>query len=218
MSGHEDNRGGVADIDTEPCLQALEDQLAKLETERTKLLRRIEVLRREPLAADTDRPEPTQRPLAESIGTSDRAAHLGLVTHDSPPDDKVALFADLFRGRPDVYAVRWESRRSGRLGFQPACANEWSPTLCDKRHVRCSACPNRELLPLTPEILHDHLRGRRDLAGDREFVVGVYPLLEDETCRFVAIDLDGAAWDEDASALLAACRTVGVPGALERSR
>ena len=37
---------------------------------------------------------------------------------------KVALFGRLFRGRTDVYPVRWESK-AGKTGYSPACANEW---------------------------------------------------------------------------------------------
>ena len=40
------------------------------------------------------------------------------------PADKVALFRNLFRGRPDVYPVRWESAK-GTSGYSPACGNEW---------------------------------------------------------------------------------------------
>lgn len=39
--------------------------------------------------------------------------------------DKVALFRRLFRGRTDVYPVRWEGKTSGKSGYTPACGNEW---------------------------------------------------------------------------------------------
>ncbi len=48
--------------------------------------------------------------------------------------------------------------------------------------------------------------------------MGVYPLLADETCYFVAVDLDGEAWQQDAAALRETCRHLGLPAALERSR
>ena len=38
--------------------------------------------------------------------------------------EKVALFRRLFRGRSDVYPIRWEGKTSGRAGYAPACANE----------------------------------------------------------------------------------------------
>jgi hypothetical protein len=60
-----------------------------------------------------------------------------VVNHHSPPVAKIALFRDLFRGREDVYPRRFESRRTGKYGYQPACANEWIRDLCDKRRVKC---------------------------------------------------------------------------------
>lgn len=44
---------------------------------------------------------------------------------DLSPDEKVALFMRLFRGRSDVYPVRWESKKTGKSGYSPACVNEW---------------------------------------------------------------------------------------------
>jgi hypothetical protein len=111
----------------------------------------------------------------------------------------------------DVYARRWENRGLGRSGFQPACANEWAAGLCDKRRAKCGTCRNRQLLPLTPAVIRDHLRGEREDGSEREFVVGIYPLLADETCCFLAIDFDGPAWQEDAKAVLGACRELAVP-------
>ena len=36
--------------------------------------------------------------------------------------EKVALFRRLFRGRADVYPVRWESKTTSKTGYSPACA------------------------------------------------------------------------------------------------
>lgn len=52
----------------------------------------------------------------------------------------------------------------------------------------------------------------------RPLVVGVYPLLEDETCFFLAVDFDKSGWQEDAAAFVRACRRLHLPAALERSR
>ncbi len=132
------------------------------------------------------------------------------VTDRSPPDMKIALFRALFAGREDVFPRRWENARTGKAGYAPACANEWKPGLCAKPRVRCGACPNRAFLPVTDAEIAAHLRGRH--------TVGVYPLLPDGTCRFLAADFDKAAWRRDAGAFLDACRSKGVPAALERSR
>jgi len=48
--------------------------------------------------------------------------------------------------------------------------------------------------------------------------MGVYALLPDETCWFLAVDFDGASWAQDARAFLETCGAEGVPVALERSR
>jgi hypothetical protein len=46
----------------------------------------------------------------------------------------------------------------------------------------------------------------------------VYPLLEDETCGFLAADFDKRSWKDDVAAFFETCRIVGVPVAIERSR
>ena len=122
----------------------------------------------------------------------------------------------MFRGREDVYPRRFESRRTGQAGYQPACANEWVRGVCDKPRIKCPACANRRLLPVTDEVIRQHLSGRDEL--DREFVMGVYPLLADDTCYLLALDLDGDGWREDAVALRQTCQRLALPVALERSR
>lgn len=59
-------------------------------------------------------------------------------------DEKIALFRRLFRGRTDVYPVRWESK-AGKSGYAPACANEWRAGFCEKPRIKCSDCGNRLL-------------------------------------------------------------------------
>ena len=54
--------------------------------------------------------------------------------------EKVALFRRLFRGRTDVYPIRWEGKTSGKVGYAPACANEWRAGVCEKPRIKCSAC------------------------------------------------------------------------------
>ncbi|NCC28817.1 MAG: DEAD/DEAH box helicase [Gammaproteobacteria bacterium] len=124
--------------------------------------------------------------------------------------DKIALFRRLFRGRTDVYPVRWESPRTGRSGYTPACANEWRPGVCEKPRIKCSDCGHRRLMALSDAVIHDHLTGQH--------TVGVYPLLDDDTCYFLAVDFDDDAWDEDARAFARSCDELGVSVALEISR
>ncbi len=155
--------------------------------------------------------EETQGPSAGGMKVVSRWIHAG-----SPPPEKITFFRSLFRGRDDVYPRRFESRRTGRSGYQPACGNEWVPGICEKPRIRCSECAHRRLLPVTDETVRWHLLGRDSTSAP--FVMGVYPLLLDETCFFLAVDLDGEGWMDDAIAIRDACRRLELPDALERSR
>lgn len=124
--------------------------------------------------------------------------------------EKVALFRRLFRGRTDVFPVRWESKTSGKTGYAPACANEWRAGVCEKPRIKCSDCGHRELVPMSDAVIYEHLSGKK--------TVGVYPLLADDTCNFLAVDFDEADWRDDATAFIQACRELRVPAALEISR
>ena len=126
-------------------------------------------------------------------------------------EGRVALFQLLFRGRDDVFATRWESTRSpGRSGWAPRCSNEWRTGVCHKPKVKCAECASRQFVALTSIELRRHLEGRQ--------TIGIYPLLTDETCWLVAIDLDGDAWRQDVSALRASAQELGIPVLIERSR
>ena len=144
------------------------------------------------------------------------AANHELVHRQSSPEVKIALFRSLFRGREDVYPRRFESRKSGKSGYQPACGNEWTVGLCHKPRIKCADCQHRKFLPVTDDVIRWHLSGQ-DPSG-HDFVIGVYPMLLDETCFFLAADLDKAGWQQDAAAVLETCRRLNVPAFLERSR
>ncbi len=123
---------------------------------------------------------------------------------------KVALFRRLFRGRTDVYPVRWESKTTAKSGYSPACSNEWRVGVCAKPRIKCADCDNRLLIPVSDEVIYRHLAG--------EHTVGIYPLLEDDSCHFLAVDFDEEEWREDARAFVQSCDELGVPVALEISR
>ena len=74
-------------------------------------------------------------------------------------------------------------------------------------------------VPVSDEIIRNHLKGNdpNDRAG-RDFTIGVYPLLTDETCCFLAVDFDKSTWVEDARSFLETCTSYQVPAVLERSR
>ncbi len=124
-----------------------------------------------------------------------------LVTMASPERDKLALYADRFQARIDVHAVRWENARTGVSGWMPAVAGGWRRGM-DRRAARH--------LPLTPQVIRTHLSG--------DVFIGLYPLLTDNTCRFLVADFDGPAAMLDALAYVKAARANGVPAALEVSQ
>ena len=138
------------------------------------------------------------------------------MTNQSPPAAKIALFRSLFRGREDVYPQRFVSRKTGRAGYSPACGNEWVRGVCEKPRIKCSECPNQCFLHATDEVVRQHLSGRDDKG--REFIMGVYPMLLDETCYFLAVDFDGDTWQKDAGAFRETCQRLALPVTLERSR
>jgi hypothetical protein len=76
-------------------------------------------------------------------------------------------------------------------------------------------CPKRELLPLTEEVIDNHLRNRDENGNG---IVGIYPLLPDETCLFLAVDFDEENWQKDISTFRLMCKELNIPVAIERSR
>lgn len=126
------------------------------------------------------------------------------------PTDKVRIFRSLFRGRADVFPTHWQNRRKKTSGYSPACANEWAPGLCDKPRVKCGECPNQAFQPVTDRVVFDHLQGRH--------VIGIYPLLDDETCWLLAVDFDKSEWESDVRAFRETCERFGLHAAVERSR
>lgn len=194
----------MEDKDLRDRLKEALDECARLSAENERLRNIIGSLNLD----YTQPPEPSimkQSSLASESG-SDSAK---IVSSSSTAERKVALFRDLFRGRDDVYAVRWESR-SGKAGYSPACRNEWNRSFCKKPQVKCSHCEYRELVPLSDEVIVDHLRGK--------CTIGIYPLMTDESCQVLIVDFDKASWQEDALAFMLTCEEMDIPVALERSR
>ena len=146
------------------------------------------------------------------VWADSHVSHSGVeVIHSAPlsPAEKVALFRRLFRGRTDAYPLRWESAK-GKAGYSPACGNEWRPGICGKPKLKCGSCSQRKLLPLTDQVIYDHLSGKH--------TIGCYPLLNNDTCCFLAIDFDDADWRGDVCAVMQSCRDLAIPALVEVSR
>lgn len=124
--------------------------------------------------------------------------------------EKVRLFRSLFRGRTDVFPTRFVAKKTGKPGYAPACRNKFVKGVCELPKVRCGECPNQAFVPFDDTAVLGHLTGRH--------VMGVYPLLDDETCWFLAADFDKSTWIDDVGAFAETCRRIGLPVAVERSR
>ena len=134
-------------------------------------------------------------------------------------EEKIQLFQSRFRGRTDVFARRWYSKSTNKSGYQPVCQNEWHPTFCDKKKHKCADCPNRQFAPLDNDAIYKHLEGKDELARD---VIGLYPILEDNTCHFLCADFDDKnsehGYQSDVLTFVSVCRDWGLTPAVERSR
>jgi len=177
-----------------------EAQLAELEHERGHLSRKLTDLRQQ-LCSETE---------VQDRADSQAPASTPQYPAPTTPDEKIAPFMDRFRGRSDVYPKLWINTSKGRKGYSPACGNEWARSLCAKPKVKCGDCQQQAFLPVTKQVVRDHLQGRH--------VIGVYPMLADETCWFLAIDFDKAGWQNAVAAVAETCRDRAVPHAIERSR
>jgi superfamily II DNA or RNA helicase len=137
-------------------------------------------------------------------------ASIGRVHLQSSPEEKIALFRSLFRGREDVYPVQWKNK-TGKSGYSPVCQNEWTH-VCKKPKIKCSECTYQAFEPVTDEIIARHL----DAKVNR--TIGVYLMLQNETCWFLAMDFDKLNWQQDAAAVMETCKVWHIPASLERSR
>ena len=176
--------------------ETMSDELSRLRAENARLRA---LLACHGIAADE--PEPTPRKSILSL------------------EEKVALFRSLFQGREDVFARRWFSPTTGKSGYQPVCAREWSREYCDKKKFKCAECPNREFQPLGYDDIYRHLEGKDPNGRD---VIGVYAILPDNTCQFLCCDFDDKScehgYQKDVMAYVGVCRDWGIPAYIERSR
>lgn len=131
------------------------------------------------------------------------------ISKEQKIQERIELFQTLFKGRSDVYAVRWESK-NGLSGYSAACAHEWQPPICQKPIIKCRDCDSHKLLPVTNDVIYNHLSGKQ--------TIGIYPLLQDNTCWFLATDFDKKNWRLDVQAFIESCKELNVPANIERSR
>jgi len=125
--------------------------------------------------------------------------------------EKITLYKNLFKGRDDVFAVRWEKADKSASGYTPVCLNEWKSGLCIKLNKgKCRDCQNQNYASINDDYLKQHLLGNK--------TYGIYPLLQDNTSYFLAADFDGENWKSNALRFVQQCALFNLPAYIERSR
>ncbi len=132
-----------------------------------------------------------------------------LLTNRSLPQEKIKLIQSLFKGRTDAFAKKWMSQ-DGKKGYTTACDLEWQKPICKKPEIKCIQCQHRQLSPLTDQVLFNHLKG--------DISIGIYPMYQDETCSFLALDFDKQNWQKDVLAFAEICKAYRIPIHIERSQ
>ncbi len=182
-----------------------------MDTEYQKLLEKYLRLKEE---NEQLRSQLITEPIKDGTESQSSETQIQSVNQFSSVEDKIKLFLSLFAGRADVYAKRWVSKRTGKSGYSPTCKNEWDDKLCQKGRIKCSDCANRVYSELTPKVIYNHL-SKHATEND---VIGIYPMMQDETANFVAIDFDDETWQQDVTTIRRSCSTLDIPVYIERSR
>lgn len=131
-------------------------------------------------------------------------------------EQKLQIYMDYFKGRDDVYPYLSINKNNSNIKYYiPACANEWKNGVCNKLKKKpCKTCQYRENKPLTVDVIKNHIYNNK--------TIGIYPMLEDETCYFLAFDFDDKNDEnhikEDVLAFVKVCEDYDVSVAIERSR
>jgi len=124
--------------------------------------------------------------------------------------NKINIFKRTFHGRRDVVPKFWQSK-TGSSGYSPLCRNEWKEDVCKKP---CRSCQNADYIPLSDQLILDHFKGNH--------ILGVYPLLKDNTCNFIAGDFDNHSGDRgalsDVKAFYEVCQVQEIPCYVLRSK
>lgn len=141
------------------------------------------------------------------------------------------VFFSMFWGRTDVYSKRTIKKSTGEVNYYTQCHNFWKnscPRITGSK-IKCKDCQKQAYKELKKEQIIDHLKGVSEDATD---VIGIFPLLEDDTCRFIVFDFDnhekGAEkndfantddlWRDEVDSLRRICDINGIDALVERSR
>ena len=150
--------------------------------------------------------------VCEASEYPDNGARSGPMNKNSGLDERITLYMSLFHGRDDVYAYRWENQKTGKTGYSPACENIWKPGICPLPKMKCPQCDHASYSPYTAQAVKKHL------SKETKDVFGIYAIQPDDTCWFLAIDMDEASWKADVHAIRQVCGSFHIPCAVEKSR
>lgn len=123
--------------------------------------------------------------------------------------NQIQLFKSVFKGREDVFAVRWE--KETKSGYMPAYF--YDPYMYRAHKIKGGTFQNykdKAYLKLTDKEIAKHLNG--------EQLIGIYPLLSDNSSWFLVADFDKENWITEAKSFIKSCQAKGFPAYLERSR
>ncbi len=123
--------------------------------------------------------------------------------------DQLQLYQSIFFGRSDVFAIRWE--KGAKNGYMPAY--KYDPFQYRRHKMSGGNLGNfndKTCLPYTVEQITKHLKG--------EQLIGIYPLLTDNTSWFIVADFDKKGWIIECTQFIAACLSKGITAYMERSR
>ena len=155
----------------------------------------------------------------EVLTVRSNADNQGLLSKEQILQQRKNLFRSLFKGREDVFALRWTSSDGSQSGYMPACSNRWT-SLCGRKKYKCGNCPNRQFVALGDAEIYNHLCGV-DKWG-KPFTIGVYAILSDDTCNFLCADFDDKncehGYKKDVLAFVSVCKDWDIPYSIERSR
>jgi superfamily II DNA or RNA helicase len=123
--------------------------------------------------------------------------------------NQIQIFKSAFKGREDVFAVRWE--KESKSSYMPAFF--YDPYMYRAHKIKGGTFQNykdKSYLKLTDKEIAKHLNG--------EQLIGIYPLLSDNSSWFLVADFDKENWIAEAMLFIKYCQQKGFPAYLERSR
>ncbi len=110
--------------------------------------------------------------------------------------EQIELFKNIFKWREDVYAYRWEN--DGKSWYSPAYDIDWYKfTIHKAKGWNMSTFQEKTTKKLTDYTLQSHIGGKK--------IIGIYPLLKDNTSYFIVADFDKKDWTNECKEFIAVC-------------